>query len=125
MHNQKKRKTAPVTVHLSGRESALVEAEAKASGLSRSAWIRQAVLARFDEKGGNSQGEIEQVGQAAMLSAQLAIEVLAHLQVMLMPSPGQKPQIEQLRSELYARHFHQPAGEQPHYVCDEVSEDEL
>jgi len=109
MHNDKKKKrerTCPVSVHLNTREAALVQAEAEAAGISRSAWIRLAVLARLEgEAGSSSHDEIQQVGQAAMLSAQLSTEVLAHLQIMLMPATSQAQQIERKRGELYALHF--------------------
>jgi len=109
MQNEQKKKrerTCPVSVHLSRREAALVQAEAKASGISRSAWIRLAVLARLEgEAGSSSHDEIQQVGQAALLAAQLATEVLAHAQIMQMPSPTQSQQIEEKRRQLYTLHF--------------------
>jgi len=116
MQNKQKKKrerTCPVSVHLNKREAALVDAEAKAAGLSRSAWIRLAVLARLEgEARSSSHDEIQQVGQAAMLSAQLATEVLSHVQIMQMPSPTQRQQIEHKRAELYALHF-SPTGDEP------------
>jgi len=115
MQNEKKRKrerTVPVSVHLNKREAALVEAESKACGISRSAWIRLAVLSRLEgEARASSHDEIQQVGQAAMLASQLAVECLAHNQIMLMPSPTQRQQIEQKRAELYALHFSPSADE--------------
>jgi len=108
-----KKASKPVTVRLDDRALAIARAEARAAGMSLSGHLAKVIQAAAGQRPEQAlQEDIQQVGQASMLSAQLATEALAHLQIMLMPSPTQKQQIESRRAQLYSQHFSPAEPEQ-------------
>ncbi len=114
-----RKKTIPISVHLDAREVAIIEAEAKALGKSRSAWIREAVQQQL--AGGAPAAE----SQAAMLAADLSISVLAHLRIMLMPSAAQRSQIGDERQKLLAENFEPEARQADDDGISVISPDDL
>jgi len=113
-----KKASKPVTVRLDDRALAIARAEARAAGMSLSGYLAKIIQASAGQRPEQAlQEDVQQVAQAAMLASQLAVEVLSHVQIMQMPSPAQRQQIEQKRSELYALHFspsdHNPDEQRP------------